>query len=319
MKRFIVKRLIYAAFLVWAIATLLFVGLRAVPGGPVRTMLGTGATEAQVEAMREELGLNRPPHEQYTDWMTDLLMLDFGNSYRTGEPVIDVLFQAFPKTLSIGFFGVAIALAIAIPTGIVSATKRNQIPDYVATIIAFFGLSAPAFFIGLLLIVIFGVWIDLIPVFGYNSLREDGFVPWITSIFLPAIAVGLPYAAVVMRMMRSSLLEELGKPYMKTARSKGVASRVRLYKHAFQNALIPVVTVAGIQLAVVIGGSVTVEIVFGIQGIGQVIVNSVMNRDYPVTQGVIMIIATGFILINLLVDIAYTAIDPRIRYGDAAT
>ncbi len=278
-------------------------------------MLGKQATEAKIRALREELGMNKPLHEQYIDWFVGLLQFDFGTSIRTGQAVTESIMLALPKTLSIGALAVLIGLVIAIPTGVISATRRHELPDYVATFIAFFGLSAPSFFIAILLMVIFAVRFEILPVFGYTPLSE-GFVPWFQSILLPAISVALPYTAVVMRMMRSSLLEVMGTQYMRTAKMKGLSRQTRFYKHALQNALIPVVTVAGIQLAVVIGGSVTVEIVFGIKGIGRLIVSSILNRDYPVTQGVILVIASGFILINLLIDIMYTAIDPRIRYGD---
>ncbi|WP_255152222.1 ABC transporter permease [Halorarius halobius] len=315
MKRYIVKRVLHAIVITWLVATTLFFGVRLLPGGPVRTMLGKQATEAKIRALREELGMNKPLHEQYIDWFVGLLQFDFGTSIRTGQAVTESIMLALPKTLSIGALAVLIGLVIAIPTGVISATRRHELPDYVATFIAFFGLSAPSFFIAILLMVIFAVRFEILPVFGYTPLSE-GFVPWFQSILLPAISVALPYTAVVMRMMRSSLLEVMGTQYMRTAKMKGLSRQTRFYKHALQNALIPVVTVAGIQLAVVIGGSVTVEIVFGIKGIGRLIVSSILNRDYPVTQGVILVIASGFILINLLIDIMYTAIDPRIRYGD---
>lgn len=314
MKRFLLKRLVYTVLLMWSIATAVFFGLRLVPGGPVRTMLGTEATEENVAAMRERLGLDEPLHEQYIDWMGGILQLNFGESIRTGQAVTEILLQAFPKTLSIGVLAVIIGLAVAVPTGVISATRRGQLEDYTATFVAFLGLSSPAFVIAIILLVVFGVRFDILPTFGYTPL-EEGVVGWFSSIILPAVAVGLPYSAVVMRMMRSSLLEVLGAQYMKTAAMKGVDTRVRLYKHALQNALVPVVTVAGIQLALIIGGSVTVEIVFGIKGIGQVIVDSVLNRDYPVTQGVILVVAGGFVLTNLMVDLAYTVINPQIRYG----
>lgn len=315
MKRYVVKRLAYAVVIMWAVATTVFFGLRAIPGGPVWAMLGKSATRAKVEALRARLGLDRPLHEQYVDWMVGLPQLDFGTSVRTGQEVTTTIAGALPKTLSIGVLGMTIGLAIAVPAGIVSATRRHEPADHVATLVAFLGLSMPAFFIGILLAVVFGVWLDVLPVFGYNSPGE-GVVPWLRTILLPGIAVGLPYAAIIMRMTRSSLLEVLNQSYMKTAKAKGLSGRFRLYKHALQNALIPVVTVAGIQLAVIIGGSVTVEIIFGIKGMGRVIVQSVINRDYTITQGAIMVIAAGLVLINLVVDVAYTAIDPRIRYGD---
>ncbi|WP_309221867.1 ABC transporter permease [Halorussus sp. MSC15.2] len=207
-----------------------------------------------------------------------------------------------------------IGLGVALPTGIVSAVRKNEPLDYVATVTAFMGVSMPAFFVGILLALVFGVWFDLLPVFGYTPISE-GVVPWFESIILPAIAVGLPYSAIVMRMMRSSLLEVQNEQYMRTALAKGVNGRVRLFKHALQNALIPVVTVAGIQLALVLVGSVTVELVFGIKGLGRLLVDSMLDRDYPVTQAVILLVAGVMVFTNLLVDVAYTFIDPRIRYG----
>lgn len=315
MKKYIAKRIVYTLFLMWAISTVLFFGVRMIPGGPVRAMLGREATPEKVAGLREQLGLNDPLHVQYIDWMMGALQLDLGVSIRSGQAVTEILLLALPKTVSIGVLSVLIGLLIAIPAGVISATRRGEVSDHVATLVAFFGLSSPAFFIGILLLLIFGVWFKILPTFGYTPLAE-GVVPWFKSILLPAVAVGLPYTAVVMRMMRSSLLEVMNEQYMKTAVAKGMSNRVRLYKHALQNAFIPVITVAGLQLAVIIGGSVTVEIVFGIKGLGRVIVRSVLNRNYPVVQGVMLLIAGSFVLINLVVDVAYTVINPRIRYGE---
>ena len=314
MRRYVAKRVLHALFIMWLVATTVFFFLRAIPGGPVRTMLGQEGTPEAVRALRAQLGLDQPLYIQYADWMTDLLTFEFGQSITTSQSVSEVVAQAAPKTVSIGALAVCIGLLVAIPAGIVSATRKHEPIDYVATISAFLGLSMPAFFVGILLALVFGVWLDLLPVVGYTPLSE-GIVPWFRSILLPGIAVGLPYGAVVMRMMRSSLLEVMDEPYMRTARAKGVSSRVRLFKHAVQNALIPVVTVAGIQLALVLVGSVTVELVFGIQGLGRVLVDSMLDRNYPVTQVVIMLVAAVMVFTNLAVDLAYTVIDPRIRYG----
>jgi len=314
LRTYVAKRLFYAVFLMWLVATTIFVALRLVPGGPAYAILGREATPERVETLRRQLGLNEPFHEQYVDWMAGLPRGNLGESLQTGQPVSDVILNAAPKTLSIGLLALVIGLGIAIPAGVISATRRREWPDYVSTFVAFFGLSAPAFFIGILLIAILGVRFAFLPTFGYTPLKE-GVVPWFQSILLPSVAVGLPYTAIIMRMMRSSLLEVLDEQYMKTARAKGMSSRVQLYKHALQNAFIPVVTVAGIQIAVILGGSVTVEIVFGIKGMGRVIIQSIISRDYPVTQGVMLVIAAGLVLINLLVDLMYPFIDPRIRYG----
>ncbi|MFC7166302.1 ABC transporter permease [Halospeciosus flavus] len=314
MKQYIAKRLLHAAFIMWLVATTVFFGLRFIPGGPVRTMLGQEATPAAVRQLRHELGLDQPLWVQYVDWMTDLLVGDFGRSIASNQQVGEVIAQAAPKTLSIALVGIVIGLTVAIPTGIISATRKNEPIDYVSTVAAFLGISMPAFFVGILLALVFGVWFNLLPVFGYTPLSE-GFVPWLKSVILPGIATGLPYTAVVMRMTRSSLLEVLDEPYMRTARAKGVQGRVRLFKHALQNALIPVVTVAGIQLALIIVGSVTVEIVFGIKGLGRVLINSILDRDYPVVQVTILLVAGVMVFTNLVVDIVYTFLDPRIRYG----
>jgi peptide/nickel transport system permease protein len=318
MWRYLAKRVGHALFVMWLVATTVFVGLRAVPGGPVRAMLGQEATPEAVSALRSELGLDEPLPVQYADWMTDLLVGQFGTSITSSESVGTLVAQALPKTLSIALFGVTLGLVVAIPAGVVGATRRNEPADYAATVAAFLGISMPAFFVGILLAIVFGVWLGWFPVDGYTPLSE-GIVPWLRSIVLPGVAGGLPYAAGVTRMMRSSLIETLDSQYMRTARAKGVGSRVRLYKHAMQNALMPVVTIAGIQLALVLGGAVTVEIVFGIRGIGRLLVNSILERNYPVTQVAILLVAGIFVFMNLLVDLTYTAIDPRVGYGGDET
>ncbi|AEN05720.1 ABC-type transporter, integral membrane subunit [halophilic archaeon DL31] len=315
LKRYIAKRTVHAMFVMWLVATTVFFGLRAIPGGPIQAMLGAEATPEAVERLREQLGLNRPIWVQYGDWMTDLLVLNLGRSINTGEPVADVLLTTAPRTFAIGGLGIVVGLLISIPAGIIAATRRRETIDYVSTMAAFLGISMPAFFIGILLALVFGVWFNLLPIVGYTPLSE-GVIPWFKSILLPGIAVGLPYGAIVMRMMRSSLLEVMNEPYMRTALAKGVDSRVRLVKHALQNAMIPVITVAGIQVAIIIVGSVTVELVFGIKGLGRVLVNSMLDRDYAVTQGAILLVAFILVFMNLAVDLTYTVIDPRIRYGD---
>lgn len=317
MRKYVAKRVLHALFVMWLVATVVFFGLRAIPGGPIRAMLGPEATPSAVESLRTQLGLDQPLYVQYVEWFLDLLSGDLGTSITTGQDITTLIAAAFPRTFSIAIVGVIVGLGLAIPTGIVSATRKHEPADYVATIAAFLGLSMPAFFIGILLALVFGVRLGLLPIFGYTSIGE-GFVPWLRSILLPGVAVGLPYAAIVMRMMRSSLLETMNEPYMTTARAKGIDSRVRLYKHAMQNALIPVVTVAGIQVALILVGSVTVEIVFGIQGIGRMLVDSIIDRNYPVTQAVILLVAAIMVFTNLAVDILYTFIDPRIRYGGDA-
>jgi peptide/nickel transport system permease protein len=271
------------------------------------------APQESVDALREELGLNEPIYVQYIDYWINLLQLDLGNSIISGQEVNQIILTAAPKTLSIAALAFVIGLVVAVPAGDISATNKGQAKDYLSTIGAFLGVSMPAFFFGILLAVIVGGWLGLLPTYGYNDF-SDGVIPWLQTIILPAIAVGIPYAAIVMRMMRSSLLEELGAQYMETARAKGVPPRTALYKHALQNAMIPVVTVAGIQVAFLLTGSVTTELVFGIRGLGRVLVESILQNDYTVVQAAILLIAGIMVYMNLVVDIIYTFLDPRIRY-----
>lgn len=314
MRRYIVKRIFHGLFVMWLVATLLFFGLRALPGGPIKTMLGQDATPSAIRRLRNQLGLNDPLPVQYVDWMTDLLLLNLGKDITSREPVASMLLEAVPKTFSIGLIAILVGLTLGLATGIVSAVRKDDPVDYVSTVAAFLGLSVPAFFIGIVLAVVFAVELKLLPTFGYTPLKE-GFVPWLQHLILPGIAVGLPYAAVVMRITRSSLLEVRGSTYMQTAHAKGLDGRTRLFKHALPNALLPVITVAGIQVAIVLVGSVTVELVFGIRGLGRLLVNSILARNYPVTQGTILVVAAVMISVNLVVDIVYTWIDPRIQYG----
>ncbi len=318
MWQYLTKRIVHGIFVIWLVSSVVFVAVRLVPGGPVAAMLGPEAANPEaVERIEQQLGLHDPMYVQYFDYMTDLVMLDMGESVRRGVPVTEILANAIPMTLSIALVGMTFGIAIAIPAGIISATQRHSTSDYVATIAAFMGLSMPAFFIGILLMLVFAVNLGLLPSFGYTPLSE-GIVPWFRSILLPGIAVGAPYCAVIMRMMRGSLLDVKDEQYMTTARAKGLSKRVALYKHALQNALIPVLTIGGIQLVLIITGSVTVEIVFAIDGLGHVVVDAIIDRDYPVVQGGILVIATLMVFINIGVDVLYTYLDPQIKYGGEA-
>ncbi|MFC5279929.1 ABC transporter permease [Halorubrum rubrum] len=314
LRQYLLKRLVHSVFVMLFVVTVVFFAVRSIPGDPARLMLGGDADPEALEALRAELGLNEPLYVQYFQWLRRLLTGDFGESIRTGEPVLGSLVQVAGPTLSIAMLGMVIALVIAIPTGIVSSVKRYEIEDYLSTTIAFFGISMPAFWIGIVLILVVGVNVDAIPTFGYTPINE-GVGPWLRSILLPAIAVGFPYGGILMRMMRSSMLEVLNEDYMRTARAKGLTSNLVLFKHGLQNALIPVVTLAGIFLAVVLGGVVAVEIVFGIRGIGRLLIGSINRRDFPLIQGTVLIVSFVFVLANIVVDLLYTMINPRIKYG----
>lgn len=315
LKQYLAKRLVHSLFVIYLVATVVFLAVRAIPGDPARLMLGGDADPSAVKALRNELGLNQPVYVQYVRWLRKIVVGDFGDSIRTQEPVLDLLVQVAEPTLSIAALAMVFALAIAIPAGIISAVKRYEIEDYIATIVSFFGISMPAFWIGIVLILLVGTNLEWMPTFGYTPI-EEGIVPWFQSIVLPAFAVGFPYAGILMRMMRSSMLEVLNEDYMRTARAKGLSTNLVLFKHGLQNALIPVVTIAGIFLAVVLGGVVAVEIVFGIRGLGRLLIGSINRRDFPVIQGTVIIVAFVFVFMNLIVDILYTMINPQIKYGE---
>ena len=315
MTQYIVRRLIHAVFIVWGCATLVFFMIRLIPGDPVLQMLGPEYTPEAAEALRHKLGLDQPIYVQYLKWFSSVLRGDLGDSIATGETVVGAIKTGFPKTLSITVLSFLIALAIALPAGIVAALKRNSLVDYLVSVLAFAGVSMPGFWFGIILIILFAVQLRWLPAVGYASLTEEGFWPWLSHLLLPSLAVGTGYAAILMRFVRAGLLEVLGMDYVRTARAKGLAEWTVIARHALRNSLIPVVTVAGIQLALLLSGAVVIETVFSIRGLGRILVGAIFDKDYPIVQGVILLIAVIFVMANLIVDIIYTFLDPRIRYG----
>lgn len=314
MRQYIAKRVAHAGVVIYIVATIVFFAVRAIPGDPARVLLGGDANAAAIEALRQEMGLNQPLYIQYFRWVGRVLQGNLGTSIFNDEGVLTMLIGVAEPTLSIAGLGMGIALLIAIPAGITSAVKQYQVEDYIATTVSFLGISMPGFWIGIVLLLVFADYLSLVPAFGYVSFRE-GIVPWLQHIILPALAVGLPYGGILMRMTRSSMMEVMNEDYMRTARAKGLDSRIVLFKHGLQNALIPIVTIAGILLGVLLGGVVAVEIVFGIQGLGRLLITSIQRRDFPVIQGSVIVISFVFVFMNLLVDILYTSINPRIKYG----
>jgi peptide/nickel transport system permease protein len=315
MTQYIIRRLIQALFLVWGCATLVFFMVRLIPGDPVVQMLGPEYTPEAAQAIRVKLGLDEPFQIQYLRWFGNVLTGDLGGSIATGETVADIITTGLPKTLSLATLSFLIATAIAVPAGIVAALRRNTVFDYAASIVAFIGVSMPSFWFGILLILVFAVRLRWLPAIGYADPTEDGVVAWLERLILPSLAIGAAYSAILMRFVRAGLLEVLSSDYVRTARAKGVREHAVVLRHAMRNALIPVVTVIGIQLALLLSGTVVVETVFSIRGIGRILVAAIFDRDYPIVQGVILLIAVIFVMANLLVDIVYTFLDPRIRYG----
>jgi peptide/nickel transport system permease protein len=313
--QYILRRLIHALFIIWGCATLVFFMLRAVPGDPVVVMLGPEYTPEAAAALRKKLGLDQPVYVQYAKWAGNVLTGDLGTSIASPEPVMDAIKIGLPKTMSLAALSFLLALVIAVPAGVVSALRRNSAVDYAASLVAFVGVSMPGFWFGIILILVFAVRLHWLPAIGYSPIGDKGVWPWFEHLLLPSLAIGAGYTAILMRFVRAGLLEVLNSDYIRTARAKGVSERAVIVRHALRNALIPVVTIAGIQLALLLSGAVVVETVFSIRGLGRILVGAIFDKDYPVVQGIILLTTVIFVLANLFVDILYTLLDPRIKYG----
>ncbi|TVR76239.1 MAG: ABC transporter permease [Sphaerobacteraceae bacterium] len=314
MARYVVRRLLQAVAMVFVVATIVALAIHAVPGDPVYVILGEEqVTEARVEAVRDELGLNRPIHEQYFEWLGNIARGDPGNSLISGRPIRDDLILRIPRTLELGLSSLIISIIIGIPLGVIAANTRNRWPDIFITSFSVLGLSIPVFVIGPLLILFFALYIGVLPTSGYVPFGEDP-LRHLSRLALPAISLGILSAATIIRMTRSSMLEVLGEDYVRTARAKGVTQRSVLMVHALRNALIPVVAIIGLQMGTLLGSSVLVEQIFNWPGVNTYLLTAINQRDYPVVQAVVLLIAIVFILINLLTDLTYAFLDPRIKY-----
>jgi peptide/nickel transport system permease protein len=313
MTNYVIRRVFYAVVVIWAVATLVFFMLRVVPGDPFRAMLAD-VDPAAADVLRRKFGLDRPMYVQYFFWFRELARGNLGNSiYGSNVSVSRIIWEALPRTLSLATLAFAISLVLAVTAGVISAVKKYSMLDHTFTFAAFLGLSMPDFWLGIILIIIFAVKLDWLPAIGYRPL-SDGFWPWLSHLILPAIAIGTPFSAIIARMTRSAMLEVLQSDYIKVARAKGLRERTVILVHALRNALIPVITVTGIAFALLMSGAVIVENVFAIKGLGRVLIQGILNRDYPVVQGAILVVSVLFVFTNLVVDILYTVIDPRIRY-----
>ena len=314
MLRYLFRRLIGAIFVMWVVAMLVFFMMRIVPGDPFEAMLFDTGDPAAAEELRKKFGLDQPAYIQYFTWQWNILHGEFGFSiYGSHQPVGRLIAEALPRTLSLAALSFFLAILIAVPAGIIAATRRNTGADYAVTIFAFIGLSMPEFWLAILLIIFFAANLHWLPAIGYVPLAK-GFWPWFSHLILPAIAVGTGFSAIIARMIRSAMIEVLKTDYMRLAKSKGLSRQVLTMYHAFPNALIPVVTVVGIAFALLMAGAVVVENVFAIKGLGRLLIQGILNRDYPLVQGTILVVSGIFVFSNLLVDLLYTIIDPRIRY-----
>ncbi|PSL37927.1 peptide/nickel transport system permease protein [Labedella gwakjiensis] len=310
--RFVARRLLYSAVVLFGVIIVVFSIVHLVPGDPVRIALGTRYTPEAYEALRAASGLDRPLWEQFFSYLGNAVTGNLGVSFRNGDPVTVALLERLPATVSLAVVGLVIALLISVPAGIWSALHEGKLSDGIVRVVSQFGVSVPDFWMGMLLITLFSSVLGWLPSSGYVPLSEDP-VQWLRRVILPALAVGLVAGAIMTRYIRSAVLEVAAQGYVRTARSKGLAPRIVTFRHIVKNALIPVLTIAGIQLATILGGVIVVEVVFAWPGLGRLVYDAVSARDYPLIQGSVLLIAVMFLVVNLVVDVLYALIDPRIR------
>ncbi|HUS69181.1 MAG TPA: ABC transporter permease [Anaerolineae bacterium] len=304
MLSYAVRKLLTLIPVMLGVYTLVFVVMQVLPGDPAHIRAGPGATAEEVENIRQQLGLDKPVPVQYLLYLQKAVRLDFGRSFRTNQLVVDELKTRYPTTVQLTLAATVIFLCIGLPLGVIAAVKRNSVWDGLAILVSLLGISMPAFWLGLLLIWYFSVRLGWFPTFGFSSPKH---------VILPAFTLASYGIAYTARYTRSSMLEELMQEYVTTARAKGLRERVVLYRHALRNALIPVVTQAALGFGLMLGGAVVVEVVFTVNGVGKLIVDGILYRDYPVVQAAVLLLALNFVVVNLIADIAYGFIDPRVR------
>jgi peptide/nickel transport system permease protein len=303
--RFVARRVALTIPVLVGVATLVFSLIHFIPGDPAQAMLGEAAPEAEVAALRRQLGLDRPLLEQYSDFLGGLVRGDLGTSLRTGTSVTEQIVERLPATFELAFASMLVALVVALPLGIAAAAWRGTFVDHTAMAVAMAGMSIPNFWLGPLLAIIFAVELGWLPVSGRGGAEH---------VILPAFSLGLALAAMLARMTRASLLEELREPYVRAARARGISTARAVVVHAFRNSLIPIVTILGLQFGAVLTGAVITETIFSWPGIGRLLIQSIGFRDYPLVQGCILLIAATYVAVNLITDLAYGLLDPRIRY-----
>jgi ABC-type dipeptide/oligopeptide/nickel transport system permease component len=305
MLQYVIKRLLSTIPVLIGISLLLFFMLRMLPGDPAQVLAGQMATQEDIELIRHQLGLDRPIHVQYAFFLSRLVRFDLGRSARTQKLVTEEIWARLPNTFLLAVIAITLACLFGIPAGIISAIRPYTWIDYLVTSMAIFGISMPVFWLGLMLVVVFSVILQWLPAGGTGTWRH---------VILPSITLAAFVVAFIARMTRSSMIEVISQDYTTTARSKGLKERVVIIKHALKNALIPIITVIGLQFGLLLGGAVLTETVFAWPGLGRLIVDSILGRDYPVIQGTILVFGLLYILVNLVVDLLYAFVDPRIRY-----
>lgn len=305
MARFIYTRLLLMVPVLFVVSIAVFMMIHLIPGDPVSVIMGeSGASAEQIELVREELGLNDPLPTQYINFMRGMVSGDVA-SLRTRQPVIDIFKNLFPKTMQLALSALALAALIGVPLGIYAATHQHKPGDYLSMVISFVGVSVPNFWLAMLLIYVFAIRLGWVPATGGEGFKR---------LIMPALVLAVQQSALIARLVRANMIEVLGDDYIKTARSKGLSERPVILRHALRNALIPTITILGLNFGYLLSGAAVVETVFARPGIGRIIVEGILNKDFPLVQGMVLLTATTYLLVNLLTDISYAVIDPRIRY-----
>ncbi len=304
MLRHLLKRFFLTLPALWLVLTLVFLMIHIVPGDPVEQMLGEGAAPGAAAQLRHSLGLDQPLHSQYAHYLLGLFRGDLGQSFKFQAPVRQIIFERYPATLQLAFLALLICAAIAIPAGVLAAHRHGQLPDRLVSVFTLFGLAIPNFALGPLLILLFSIEIGWLPVSGRNGFG---------SFILPAATLGAALAAILTRMVRGAMLEELSADYIRTARAKGLSTAAVLFRHGLRNALIPIITILGLQFGTLLAGTIVTETIFSWPGIGRLTVQAISARDYPLLQGCILVISLSYVLVNLLTDTIYSLVDPRVR------
>ncbi len=304
MAAYIVRRVLFSILILWGVITIVFVVLRLIPADPAQLILGSDATQDEIDALRAQMGLDQPLFVQYGAYLADLVRLDFGESYRLQRDAMELVLERLPATLELAFASLALALVVGLPAGVIAALRVNKLSDRIVSVLSLLSQSLPSFWLGIVFILIFARTFQVLPSGGTGS---------IAHMVLPAVTLALPFLAILTRMTRSGLLEVIHEGYIQTARAKGLRERVVIFPHAIRNALIPIVTIVGLQFGQLLGGAVIVETVFSWPGVGRMLIDAIGQRDYNVVQAAIILIATGFVVINLVVDLLYGYLDPRVR------
>lgn len=320
--KFLIRRFLHGLLVIWGVVTVVFFLRFLTPGDPTATLLPPDADLQTRERLREQLGLDQPVYIQYIDYIWDLLRLDLGVTMREGRSVAELILFRLPATLELAIAATVVAIIFAIPLGVISARRRHEPADYGATLFSLVGISTPNFWLGIMLLIFVAVRIDLFPVGGRSTSLSlagsmlasgdpSGFIRWVGQLVLPAIALGTYFTALLTRLTRSGMLDEIGKAYVTASRAKGLPETLIMYKHVLRNTLIPIITVLGLQLGTLIGGAVITEVVFAWPGLGRFLIRRITLRDWTAIQGTIIVIGVGFVIINIIVDALYAKLDPR--------